>query len=72
MSTTTTPGQLAEHRFITDDCRAGKTDDGALAEALASMEAKAREVLSRWPADRGMRLHFVLCVERPSHPGAQP
>ncbi len=61
----TIPGSVAKHRFIHDGCRELKTDAEALEEALADLKQMAEKVLAGWDVGKGVRIHFVLTVERP-------
>ncbi len=66
MSSTKIPGIKARHAFVTDDCRRGRTDAGAVDEALDRLRAEATELLKSWDQGKGARFHFVLTVERPT------
>lgn len=68
MSQTTMLGTRAAYRWLTDECRRNRGDTGAISEALETLRHEAEVILRNWPADRGMRLHFVLTLERPPAP----
>ncbi len=66
------PGTKAQHAYVTDTCRENRTDPGAVDEALARLREEAVAIIGQWPRGSGMRLHFVLTMERPLAPPVQP
>ncbi len=64
------PGRIVKHRWITDECRANKDDEGAAREAVESLYTEALVCMVGWQHRPGVRFHFVLTVEPPAPPGA--
>lgn len=58
------PGLRALHRWITDDCRKGKGDEGAIQEVVGDVDRQLRQSLTGWPEGEGTRVHVVITVER--------
>ena len=65
MGETTTPGMMAHHSFITDECRANRGDMGAFEEAVRRMRAEYEAICPVWSKEPGTRFHVVLTVEPP-------
>lgn len=62
----------SHHRIITDECRANRTDVGALDEALATSRQAIEKLYGYWPAGKGAKVHIKIEIEYPdevSHGG---
>ena len=57
------PGIPAKHAIISDDCRRGRGDDGAIDEAIRRMREAYDQLMKCWPVGRGTKFHVVLTVE---------
>lgn len=66
MSNTTIPGMKGVHRWITDDCIAGKGVEGSIDEALQSAREFLDNAIPRWETTPGARFHVVVTVEPPA------
>jgi len=53
----------SHHRIITDECRANRTDAGALAEALATSQQAVEKLYGYWPAGKGAKVHIKIEIE---------
>lgn len=53
----------ASHQIIGDECRRGRSDQGALNEAFRRLRAEAIEILEGFPPGTGVKLHLKLIVE---------
>lgn len=58
------PGLRALHRWITDDCRQGKGNEGAIQEVVEDVDRQLRQSLTGWPEGEGTRVHVVITIER--------
>lgn len=54
----------AKHAVVGDACRANRGDAAAIDEAVARVRTEALRLAERWPAGQGVKLHFVLTIER--------
>lgn len=59
------PGITAVHAIISDNCRKGRTDDGAFEEAVRRMKTEYDAIMKGWPIGKGTTIHMALTVERP-------
>lgn len=61
------PGIKARHAVISDLCRSGKGDEGAIDEALARLRETYLECVAGWAREgrAGVKYHVALTVERP-------
>lgn len=59
------PGALDTHRWITDECRANRGDEGAAKQAIESAHRAVATLLDAWPKGKGVRIHVVVTVEAP-------
>ena len=59
------PGMQAIHAVISDDCRKGRGDNGAIEEALDRARKELRACMGGWQQGRGAKFHVVVTVERP-------
>lgn len=59
------PGMTAIHAIITDDCRTGRGDEGAVDEALKRAREELKLCLGGWEHGRGAKFHVAVTVERP-------
>lgn len=62
------PGTPAKHCIITEACREGRGDHGAIDEALARIRAEYLECVNGWLVGSGPRFHLVLTLEKPKGP----
>lgn len=60
---TEVPGIKAQHAIITDECRAGRGEEGAIDEALARIRAEYLLCVPPWRGTRGVNFHVVLTVD---------
>jgi hypothetical protein len=65
MAETVIPGIKARHAIVTDVCRANRTDEGAVDEALARLREEALQCFQGWKGKEGIQWHFVLTMEAP-------
>ncbi len=65
---TTVPGIKAVHAIISDACRTGRGEDGAIEEALRRIRQEYDACRPAWPVGKGARFHVVLTVERAETP----
>lgn len=66
MSEARIPGQLALHLVVSDACREGRGEQGAIDEAVERLRREYAHLLTGWPAGSGVRFHIALTVERPT------
>ncbi len=59
------PGTAAVHAVISDACREGRGDAGAIDEAVERIRRGYLQVAEGWPVGAGAKIHVVLLVERP-------
>lgn len=59
------PGSLAHHSWITDDCRMGRGNDGAVNEILNRAEVQMRSIMKGWNIGRGVKINLAVTIERP-------
>jgi len=57
------PGIVGLHAVISDQCRANRTDIGAIDEALAHVRAEMIATLPFRPTGSGTLLHVIFTVE---------
>lgn len=60
------PGITARHAIITDNCIAGRGEEGAADEALARCKQSLMESIKGWRGHSGVKFHVVVTVERPA------
>lgn len=60
------PGVPAKHAIITDTCRTGRGEDGAIDEALKRLRDEYLNCARGWPVGKGVKFHIALIVERPT------
>lgn len=58
----------AKHAIVSDVCRANRTTEGAVDEALARLREEALALMARRGEGRGDKFHFVLSIEREVKP----
>ena len=59
------PGMTAIHAIITDECRSGRGDLGAIDEALRRARKELDLCVRGRPQGKGAKFHVVVTVERP-------
>jgi hypothetical protein len=67
MTKTLIPGVKAAHQIITPECRANKTDVGALEEALENVGETYRKYVGS--SGRGTKWHVILVRDDSLEPG---
>ena len=58
-------GLKALHAIITDACRQGRGNEGAIDEALRRIRQEYLACVAAWPLNRGVKFNVVLTVEAP-------
>jgi hypothetical protein len=62
----TETGTPASHQIITPECRSGRGDEGAWAEAVARAKVEYDGIVAGWRKSAVQpTLHLVLSLERP-------
>ena len=62
---------VARKMTISDRCRKGGAPNTSLiATAQREIFNEALEILRAWPVGKGMKLHFILEMERPKKTGS--
>ena len=62
--TTPVPGLSAFDAVISNTCRQGRGDEGAIDEALARLRAAMVDTIGRWPQDKGATFFVTFTVDR--------
>jgi hypothetical protein len=65
MSTTSVPGGQLCRATITDECRSGRGDEGAIDEAVRRIRQQAKWALTWWAQGSGAKVHVVVTLEKP-------
>lgn len=58
-------GIKAAHAVISDNYRIGKTDEGAIDEALSILRSEYDKLIEHWPVGKKANFHLVLTVDYP-------
>lgn len=64
MSEAKIPGIKALHAVITDACRQGRGEEGAIDEALARLRDQYLGLAKFWSDKGGVQFHLVLTVDK--------
>ena len=65
MSEARIPGIKTLHLVISDECRSGRGEDGAIDESLRRIRDVYLDILKFWADKPGVKFHVVLTVEAP-------
>lgn len=69
MGTTPLPGLAAITAVISNACREGRGDEGAVDEALARVRKVMLDTLPRWDAEKGATFFLCFTVDRDGRTG---
>lgn len=64
MKETKIPGVKAHHSIISDECRTGRTNDGAFIEAVKRMKEVYDRTCEGYKVGMGCKINIVMTIER--------
>jgi len=58
-------GETAMHLVVSDACRRGRTDNGAITEAFGRIRQEYGVLCNNWPIGKDAKIHLYVTLERP-------